>query len=524
MLRSIIVVITLIGVGAGGYLGYSQLASSPGPSSESAPVALAQEVALVTAEAVVEPAESAELRFEVPGTVAELLVAEGDEVQAGQPLARLDTRDLELRVASAEAQLAQAQAAYDELVEGATPEEVAVAETQLQQAQGQLSQIEGAVTASDIAAAQSDLAQARTALAELEAGPEANEIAAAQARLDAARAEHERLVTQIQQTRDNASRAKTDAEHALEQATLALQQAQSDYSLAYWNYHGVQQNGRAPSTNEGQSSPELSDYGNLSAQEAFRQAEIALATAELALAQAQTALENARQNEITLVAQAEQNAARAEADAREARAALDELLDGAEPEELARARAAVALAQANLEKLSGQQRSGSLETAGASLANAQARLADLTAEARATDLVSAKARIQAAEVSLRQAQVALDKATLYAPISGSVVELNLELGELPGEAEPALVVADLSRWEIETDDLTELDIVKVREQAPVTISFDSLPGLELPGLVSRIEGIGKNKEGDITYAVTVAPQEWDARLRWKMTATVMIEP
>jgi HlyD family secretion protein len=511
---------------AGGFFGYSFLAGGgPDAAPQIVAVAEAQDAArAITAEAIVEPATSAELRFEVGGTLAELLVEEGQEIAKGQPLARLDTRDLELRVGQAQAALAQAQAAYDELVEGATDEQIAVAETQLAQAQGQLSQVVGAVTESDLAAARANLAQARTALAELEAGPEQTEIQADEARVAAARAEHERLLAQIQQTRDSASRAKLDAEHALAQASLVLEQAQSRYSLAYWNYHGVQQDGRAPAVGEGQSNPELSDYGNLSAQEAFRQAELELRAAEVTLGEAQLALEHARQNEVTLVAQAEQQALRVEAQLREAEAALAELLDGAEAEDLSRARAAVAEAQATLDSLVGEQRAGSLDAAAAGVANAEARLADLTADARTTELASAKARVQQAEVGLRQAEVALDKATLYAPIDGTAIEVNLELGEVPGEDEPALVVADLSRWEIETDDLTELDIVAVREGAPVALSFDALPGLELPGTVLRIEGIGKNREGDITYAVTVAPDAWDARLRWKMTAIVTILP
>jgi HlyD family secretion protein len=36
--------------------------------------------------------------------------------------------------------------------------------------------------------------------------------------------------------------------------------------------------------------------------------------------------------------------------------------------------------------------------------------------------------------------------------------------------------------------------------------------------------LGKNYQGDIVYKVTITPDQWDERLRWKMTATVSIEP
>jgi len=63
----------------------------------------------VVAEAVIEPARWSELRFDVAGDVAEVLVQEGDVVSEGDLLARLETIDLERAVAQAELGLSQAQ-------------------------------------------------------------------------------------------------------------------------------------------------------------------------------------------------------------------------------------------------------------------------------------------------------------------------------------------------------------------------------------------------------------------------------
>ncbi|MEE9617068.1 MAG: HlyD family efflux transporter periplasmic adaptor subunit [Anaerolineae bacterium] len=63
----------------------------------------------VVAEAVIEPARWSELRFDVVGDVAEVLVQEGDVVSEGDLLARLETTDLERAVAQAELSLSQAQ-------------------------------------------------------------------------------------------------------------------------------------------------------------------------------------------------------------------------------------------------------------------------------------------------------------------------------------------------------------------------------------------------------------------------------
>ncbi|NTU83871.1 MAG: biotin/lipoyl-binding protein [Chloroflexales bacterium] len=102
------------------------VACGPGaqPAAQTAPTALPAVAAdsAVIAEAKVVPVNSVDLSFETGGKVAELLVDEGEAVTAGQPLARLDTRDLTLSVEQAQVSLQQAQADYDKLIEGATPE------------------------------------------------------------------------------------------------------------------------------------------------------------------------------------------------------------------------------------------------------------------------------------------------------------------------------------------------------------------------------------------------------------------
>ena len=89
---------------------------------------------------------------------------------------------------------------------------------------------------------------------------------------------------------------------------------------------------------------------------------------------------------------------------------------------------------------------------------------------------------------------------------------------------PVVQLADLGNLQIETDDLTELDIAGVGEGAPAVVAFDGVPGLELTGIVARIRGYGEKTQGDMTYAVTIQLDEQDARLRWNMSASVTIEP
>lgn len=447
----------------------------------------------VIAEGRVVPIEHVSLAFEMPGTVAEILVAEGDMVTEGQALARLDTRDLTLQVEQARVSLEQAQADYDKLLEGATPEQVAAAEAEIARAEGSLQATQFGVTQADIAAAQADLASARASLAELQAGPKNTDIQSAQAVVDQSRAN-------LQSQRNALSQAKSNAELQLTQAANALRNAQDEYSRIYWDNRDKE---RLP----GDLPQELID--------AEAAALRAVDDSEAAVQQAELSLEQAQQAELTGIENAE-------AQLRDAEARLESLLSPADADAIAAAQAQVANAQARLAQLTGGEREGNIAAAEAGVASAQANLDEINATPSDATLAGALARINGAEVSLKQAELAFEKATLLSPISGTVAELNLKVGEVSTGSADALVIADMSSWKIETEDLTELDVVKVREGDQVIITFDAIDDFELPGTVTTIKPIGEDRQGDIVYSVTITPNSWDDRLRWNMTASVRI--
>lgn len=69
-------------------------------------------------------ATEADLGFQAGGRIASVEAREGDEVEAGRVLARLDAAEVEARREAAEAQIAAARALLREMREGARPEEV----------------------------------------------------------------------------------------------------------------------------------------------------------------------------------------------------------------------------------------------------------------------------------------------------------------------------------------------------------------------------------------------------------------
>ena len=380
--------------------------------------------------------------------------------------------------------------------------------------EGQLQQTNGSVSSADRAAAGAELAQAQAHLAELQAGPKNTDLRASEAQLAQAQAN---LTAQ----RDQLSAAKTSAQLQIEQRVNDLRRAQSAYATALQNWQYVQDTGKDPlnaaiDPKTGKRTRlDLNDQQRQQYHDAYVQAEAALRTAETAVEQARVAYDTARQAEVSGIQLAEQQLASSQA-------GFDKLRAGADADVLAAARAHVASSRANLDKLGGEQRSGALGAAQARLEEAQANLDMLRAGASERDLAVASAEVRRAQAALKLAQVALDETELRAPFSGVVAMLGLKTGEYVAPGTPAVHLADLVAWQIETTDLTELNVVRVRAGSPVTMTFDALPDLELSGTVSRISPLGENKQGDITYVITITPDRQDERLRWNMTAAVSI--
>jgi HlyD family secretion protein len=238
-------------------------------------------------------------------------------------------------------------------------------------------------------------------------------------------------------------------------------------------------------------------------------------SAETAVQQAQVAYDTARQAEVSGIQSAEQQVSGAQAD-------LDKLRASADADELAAARAQVASSRAGLDKLGGEQRGGAIGAAQAAVDQAQANLDKLRAGASKSNLAAAEAEVQRAQAALKIAQVAMAETELRAPFGGTVAALDAQVGEFVAPSTPVVHLADLSEWQIETTDLTELNIVRVRAGSQAAMTFDAIPGLELLGKVSRIRALGENKQGDITYLVTITLDRQDPRLHWNMTATATI--
>lgn len=169
MKRSTIYIVIAVAIAAiaGALLWRPWASGQEAQTGRSAVVERGSMLVAVTASGRIEPEARVNLTFDTPGRVAEVLVEEGDTVEGGDVLARLDTRQLETQVAQSRASLEQAESQLAELKSQPRPREVEKAEANVRDAQARVSsaaasrdQIKRGPTQAEIAAAEARVAEA----------------------------------------------------------------------------------------------------------------------------------------------------------------------------------------------------------------------------------------------------------------------------------------------------------------------------------------------------------------------------
>jgi HlyD family secretion protein len=356
--------ISLVLVAAGIFLALRRPTSENAGRSTpaSATVALPD---IVSAEGLVVPRQRADLAFGVGGTVAEVLVEEGQQVASGTALVRLDDADARDALASTEAKLAAAQA--------------------------KLAQLEAGPKSEDVAVAAAELAKVKAGR-----GPEA--IAAAKANLD--------------------------------QAKAALQQARDAYEPIKW------------------------------------EPDISLRPESL-------------------------NLQRATAQFEQAQAEYDAAAQGATPEELRLA---------------------------------EARYRQAAAQATTPELAAARAEVAQAQANVAAARTDLANTVLSAPFDGVAAQVNVRVAERVAAGAKALVFGEPGTLEVETTDLSEVDVARVAPGQAATITAEAWPGRTFDATVRQVAPVAVERRGERVYPVRLTLDEAgrDA-LRWGMTVFVDIQ-
>lgn len=134
----------------------------------------------------------------------------------------------------------------------------------------------------------------------------------------------------------------------------------------------------------------------------------------------------------------------------------------------------------------------------------------------------ARAQVQQAQSTLDVAQAILAQSILLSPYEGTVVSVNIIPGELAQAGQTVLTLANLNALQVETTDLSERDVSRLKIGQAVDVFIEALDA-HLTGRVMQISPISGVLGGDIVYPITIELNEQPQGLLWGMTAEVEIQ-
>jgi multidrug efflux pump subunit AcrA (membrane-fusion protein) len=135
--------------------------------------------------------------------------------------------------------------------------------------------------------------------------------------------------------------------------------------------------------------------------------------------------------------------------------------------------------------------------------------------ARLTTLEQARDAVVAAQTRLAATR-------LTSPIDGVVGAINARPGEYAAPGEVQAIVTDLTRLQVETTDLSELDLPNIAPGQTASVDVEAL-GIQVPGHVVAVSPVADTLGGDVVYKVIIELDEVPDGLRPGMTVVVLIE-
>lgn len=122
-------------------------------------------------------------------------------------------------------------------------------------------------------------------------------------------------------------------------------------------------------------------------------------------------------------------------------------------------------------------------------ANHQVQSAQATYQLAKTQLASAQAQVAQAQASLAQAQLDLDHTKIVAPVDGTVIARQMDVGQTVAASFQAptifQIAQDLTKMQVDTN-VDESDVGQVKMGQPVHFTVDAYPGTTFQGTVTQI--------------------------------------
>jgi HlyD family secretion protein len=191
----------------------------------------------------------------------------------------------------------------------------------------------------------------------------------------------------------------------------------------------------------------------------------------------------------------------------------------------AKARAAEAQTKADYERNLGLSKQGVISQQSLDVAKANADSASAQVSAALAQENQARAQVQQKQAAVEVAQTNLDYTTIHAPIDGTVVARNVDVGQTVAASlqAPTLftIAQDLTKMQVyaKTD---ESDVGQIRSGQKVTFKVDAYPRETFTGTVSQVRMNSTVVQNVVTYDTIVDFDNPALKLFPGMTAYVSI--
>ena len=158
---------------------------------------------------------------------------------------------------------------------------------------------------------------------------------------------------------------------------------------------------------------------------------------------------------------------------------------------------------------------------------AGSNIIQLTSDNLERQVEQAADNLRSAQLSVEDAENTLDNYTITAPISGTIIQKNVQAGETVGNdsaataTTPMCIIHDLRYLEM-TLNVDELQILSMKEGQDVRITADAIPDKTFEGVVTNVSSAGTTTSGTTTYPVTIRIDDYGELLPG-MNATAEIE-
>ncbi len=126
--------------------------------------------------------------------------------------------------------------------------------------------------------------------------------------------------------------------------------------------------------------------------------------------------------------------------------------------------------------------------------------------------------IQAAQLSEQSKQDAYDGCFVYAPFDGVIATLTAQVGQSSGSSIGTII----TKQQLATISLNEVDIAKIKLGQKATLTFDAIDSLSVTGVVSEIDSVGTVSQGVVSYNVKISLDVGDDRVKPGMSVSVTV--